>query len=238
MAWIMTPTQMQSTLALSLESAPATGQALTGGRCVLGPGVAVCLPRLAVGTFGIRHTPNSAAYGGGSTVLIISDLAQWYSGVDSHAGTVSAIMAGRNRPPLLYSAARGKDGSSSSEYAKWSRRFFGDLNHDASTWQQNYSSRGDAVHSKIWCFLRQSNADHGYLCLGRYMARSFDNETLTLDPINLAVRASPPALNMLADAAARLQAVVAHGNQPAAGASADDDDETLAQRQRRVRQRR
>lgn len=212
MAWLMSASQMQATLALALQTSPATGEALAGNRCVLGPGVAVRLPRLAVGTFGIRHTPCNASFGGGSTVLILSDVAQWYTGIDSHAGTVSAILAGKARPPLLYSAARDKDGGApSSQYAKWSRKLFRELVADASNWQQHYTSRGDAMHTKIWCFLRQSSVDHGYLCLGRYRAHSFENDTLTLEPVELAARAAPPALDLLADAAVRLQAAAGGG---------------------------
>ena len=248
--WIMDTKSMQTSLGLCLQMSPPLGKNKHNTPVILAPGSEVYMRGAPPGTFGIRHAPPSAAYGGGATVLIISDEASWYSGIDTHLGTVEAILNKRSRPSITYSSARSKDGRLDSAYSKWSRRFFEHLYQDCRTWSDNYSSPLDAEHSKIYMFLRQPER-RSYICLGRYMARHFDGHVLTLDPIQTAYPRTPaPAMDLLASTAQRLTVLMSPINVPERRTvdpetddddvedEQDEDDEPILQSMRRnVRQR-
>lgn len=243
---------MQSVCGLTLnaDTTNATGLAADDRRVTLGPGVTVRMPRMAVGTFGIRHTPSLAAYGGGSTVCIISDVAHWYTGIETHAGTVNAIMNHKNRPNLEYAAGRAKDGSTSGSFSQWSRAFFQRLVNESTSWQQEYTKKTDAPHTKLWVFLRLAGEDHLYLCFGRYHANKLLRpDLLQMVPVEMPF-AGTLAMDHLATVSERFRQALASDAEPSSTAHDDDDDSDDEESQplvnrlhqlrqnRRVRQRR
>jgi hypothetical protein len=240
---------MQTSLGLSLQERPAVGRTKDNTRVPLTPGSEVYMRGVPPGTFGIRHAPSSAAYGGGATVLIISDEAKWYSDIDSHLGTVEAILHRRSRPRITYSSARSVEGRLDTAYSVWSRGLFERLYQDSLTWSRNYSSQLDAEFSKVYIFLRQPKW-RSYICLGRYSAHHFDGHVLTLCPIDVAHQGATttPAMDLLASTAERLSAVITPSTRarqhplvdPETHTDEDGDDEPILERfmqQRNVRPR-
>ena len=73
MAWIVTTSQMSSSFGLKLEHCgQETGKSYLGNEIVLHPGVTVNMRAAIPGSFGIRHTPKIAGFGG-STINLVEE---------------------------------------------------------------------------------------------------------------------------------------------------------------------
>jgi|TARA_E500000178_G_scaffold297244_1_gene303864 hypothetical protein len=202
MAWIMSVRKMSDNFDLLLEQSPPKAMDSNGKKITLKPGCLIKMRGWPCGTFGVRHTPMIAGVGG-STVCIISERAEWYRGLDSHIGTMRAIMNSTSRPSISYSIAVGKDGSTTSAFSKWTRRHFQYLVDDARTWRDNYTYREDATFTKVHVFWR-TDSSSSFIYFGRYYAEKFEQTMLTLQPVATALPVQDN-MDILSNAVERLQ---------------------------------